>query len=326
MKALRIMLAAVLALGLAIGATGCSKEELAARVNGEEIKKSDLDAQVDQLVEQYPDMFAGADGEGQLLEFKQRLLDNMINQVLLKQAAEERGIEVTDADVDAEIENLKTGFQTDEQFEEALAQSGMDLDALKEQVRDSLVTDQLVQSLSDEATVDAAEIEEYYDSNKEQFYEEAAVRAAHILFAADDKATAEKVLAEIKAGGADFAALAKQYSQDPGSAANGGDLGWPTTPFVPEFQAAAEALDIDEVSDLVETTFGWHIIKVIEKREARQLPLDEVRDQIEQIIVQQRSADAYQTFLNDLRDSAEIEILLPELATPAVSQEGTQSE
>ena len=68
------------------------------------------------------------------------------------------------------------------------------------------------------------------------------------------------MLAEINNGG-DFASLAKQYSQDPGSAANGGDLGWPTTPFVPEFQEAAEALDVDEVSGLVETTFGWHIIK-----------------------------------------------------------------
>ena len=106
--------------------------------------KTDLDAQVDQLIEQYPDMFEGADGEGQLLEFKQRLLDNMINQLLLKQAAEERGIEVTEDDVDAEIENLKTGFQTDEQFEEALAQSGMDLAALEDQVRESMVTDQLV--------------------------------------------------------------------------------------------------------------------------------------------------------------------------------------
>jgi len=325
MKALRTVLAAILALGLALGLAGCGgDEDVAARVNGEEISRADLDAQVEALKEQYPDMFTGADGEGRLLEFQQRLLDNMINNVLIRQAAEERGIEVTDAEVDAEIENLKTGFETDEQFEQALAQSGMDLEALETQVREGMITDRLIATLSEDVEVGEAEIEEYYEANKADFMEYAGAHAAHILFDADDKATAEQVLADIRAG-ADFASLAQQYSQDPGSAANGGDLGWPTTPYVQEFQDAVDAMEPGEISDLVETSFGWHIIKVIEKRDDRQLPLEEVRDQIEQIIVQEQNADIYQEFLNELRASAEIEILVPELATPAVTQEGTST-
>jgi len=86
---------------------------------------------------------------------------------------------------------------------------------------------------------------------------------------------------------------------------------------VPEFQAAAEKLSPGQISALVETQFGWHIIKVVEKREDRQKTLAEVSEQIQQIIVQQRNADAYQTFLDDLREKAEIEILIADLQQPA---------
>lgn len=322
MKALRIAVAAVLLAGLVFGAAGCSDKDVAARVNGEVIKKSDLDAQVEKLKEQYPDMFTGADGEGRLLDFEQRLLDNMINDALIRQAAEDKGIDISDADVQKKIDELKTGFQTDDQFQQALAQAGMDEAALKDQVRDQLVTAQLVAAISTEASVTTEEVQAYYDANKSQFAETAAVHASHILFDVADKATAEKVLAEVKAGG-DFASLAKQYSKDPGSAANGGDLGWPTTPYVAEFEAAAEALQPGQISDLVETTFGWHIIKVIEKREARQQTVEEARPQIEQLLTEQRNSDAYQTFLDDLRAKAEIEILLPELQAPTSSSETT---
>ncbi len=322
MKALRIALAAVLMAALVFSVTGCSDEDAAARVNDEVIKKSDLDAQIEALKEQYPDMFTGADGEGRLLEFQQRLLDNMINNVLIRQAADEMGIEVSDADVAAEVDSLKQGFESDEQFNEALTQAGMDVEALNQQVREQLVTEQLLASLSEDVSVSDEEIADYYSGNEAQFTEQAAVHASHILFDPADKETAEKVLAEIKDGG-DFSALAKEYSKDPGSAANGGDLGWPSTPYVPEFQAAAESLSPGEISDLVETTFGWHIIKVIEKRDTSVKPLAEVKDQIVELIKQQYNADTYQQFLNEQRDKADIEILIPELATPAVSQEAT---
>lgn len=322
MKALRIAVSLALAAGLVLGATGCSDKDVAAKVNGEVIKKSELDAQVEKLKEQYPQMFEGADGEGRLIDFQQRLLDNMINNVLIRQAAKDAGVEVTDADVKKKIDELKAGFSTQEQFDQALSQAGMDVTALEDQIRDQLVTEQLIATLNEDTKVADKEISEYYEKNKTQFAEQAATHASHILFDKGDKATAEKVLAEVKAGG-DFAALAKKYSKDPASAANGGDLGWPTTPYVAEFQAAADKLKVGEISPLVETQFGWHIIKVIEKRENRQKKLDEVKEQIQQIIVQQRNADAYQTFLDDLRSKAEIEILIPDLQNPAAGSSET---
>ncbi len=316
MKALRVAVSLALVAGMFLGVTGCSNKDVAARVNGEVIKKSELDAQVDKLKEQYPQMFEGADGEGRLIDFQQRLLDNMINNVLIRQAAKDAGVEVTDADVKKKIDELKAGFSSQEQFDQALSQAGMDVSTLEDQIRDQLVTEQLIATLNKDEKVSDKEISDYYDKNKAQFAEQAAVHVSHILFDKADKATAEKVLGEVKGGG-DFAALAKQYSKDPASAANGGDLGWPTTPYVPEFTAAAEKLAPGQISDLVETQFGWHIIKMIEKRTDRQKTLDEVKEQIQQIIVQQRNADAYQTFLDDLRAKAEIEILVPDLQKPA---------
>ena len=321
MRKSRAIIAAILAVVLVFTLTACGDDDAAATVNGEVIKKSELDVQMVKLEEQYPQMFEGADSEGRYLDFQQRLLDNMINNVLIRQAAEDMDIVISDADVDAQIEELKSGFQTDEQFEQALEQAGMDVDSLEEQVRDQLLTEQLLAELTSDVEISDEEIQEYYDANEAQFTEEAAVHAAHILFDIDDKATAETVLAEIQAGG-DFAALAKEYSQDTASAANGGDLGWPTTPYVPEFQAAAEQLEVGQTSALVETTFGWHIIRVIEVRGQRVKPIEEVSDQVEQILIQQHNADVYQEFLDELRADAEIVILIPELAVP-VDDEAT---
>jgi foldase protein PrsA len=289
---------------------------VAARVNGEVIKRSELDAQVAKLKEQYPDMFTGADGEGRLLDFQQRLLDNLINAALVRQAADARGVKVSDSDVQSKLDELKAGFADDAQFEAALTQAGMSVDELSEQVREQLVTELLLIEINKDIEVSETEVAEYYEANKAQFTEQAAVRASHILFDESDKATAESVLAEVKAGG-DFKALARQHSKDVATSVEGGDLGWPSTPFVPEFQTAADSLDVGEISELVQTQYGWHIITVTDKRDQREKPLDEVAEQIEQIIIQQRNADAYQKFLDELRADAEIEILVPELQMPA---------
>lgn len=316
MKAFRIAAVLVLAAALLVGAAGCNKDEdVAARVNGEEISKAELDAQIAKLEEQYPQMFEGADAEGRILDFKQRLLDNLINAMLIRQAAAERGIEVTDEDVQKQIDQLKQSFQSEEDFLAQLEQAGMDEATLEQQVRDQIITEQLIAQLTEDVEISDEDIAKYYESNKAQFLEPAAVHTAHILFEAGDRETAEQVLAELRAGG-DFASLAKQYSTDSASAAKGGDLGWPTMPLDATFEAAANALEPGEISDIVETSFGLHIIKLIEKREEKQKTLEEATEQIKQILAQQHNADVYQKFLDEQRAKAKIEILIPELAVP----------
>lgn len=312
MKPIRALFAAALVAAVALTAVGCADSDTAAKVNGEQITVTELDKQVAQLKKQYPDMFEGADGEGRLIDFKQRLLDNLINQELVRQAAEDKGIKVSDADVKKQIEQLRAGFKDQKQFEQALSSAGMTADGLDNQIREQLLTQKLIESLESDSKVTEAEIKEYYEKNKTQFFQKEAKRASHILFKPEEKTKAEAALKELK-DGEDFGKLAKKYSVDTATAAKGGDLGWPSTPFVAEFQTALDKLKVGQTSTLVKTPYGWHIIRVTDERDGSQQKLADVSDQIKQILVQQRRADSYQVFLDTLRKKAKIEILIPEL-------------
>jgi peptidyl-prolyl cis-trans isomerase D len=149
--------------------------------------------------------------------------------------------------------------------------------------------------LRSRVTVTPQEIESYYNSNMQQFQSPEQVRASHILLKTDGKdeaavrKQAEDILKQAKAPGADFAALAKKYSEDDGSKANGGDLDYfPKGRMVPEFEQAAFSMQPGQISDLVKSQFGFHIIKVVDKKAASTRTLDEVRAQIQGTLAGQR--------------------------------------
>ena len=314
----------VLMLAGTVGLTGCwGSKDVAAKVNGQVITVTELNAQLDQLKKQYPQMFTGTDAEGRLLDFKQRLIENLINQALIEQAAKQKGINVSDADIQKQIDQLKSGFKDQSQFDQALKSAGMTVDQLKTQIRNQLVTQKLVESLASNQAVSDADIQAYYDKNKSQFFQKPAKRASHILFKATDKAVATKVLGELKAGTTTFSSAAKQYSIDTATASKGGDLGWPTQAFVPEFQAALDKLKKGQLSGLVQSPYGYHIIEVTDERGGSQQSLSAVKSQIQQIIIQQRRSDAYQQFLNDLRKNAQIEYVETDLKPAAKGSTST---
>jgi foldase protein PrsA len=316
MKSTRILLVMTLlaALTASLLATGCAQKDVAAKVNGDPIPTSAVDAQLEQLKKQYPNMFTGADGDGRLLDFKQRIVDNLVNAKLVEQAAKDKGIKVSDADIQKQIDQLKGGFKDQAQFEAALKSAGMTLDTLKESITQQLVTNKLMETLASSQQVTDKEILDYYNANKAQFAQKAQKRSSHVLFKTTDKAQAEKVLKQIKAGTITLAEAAKKYSIDNVTASKGGDLGWPNgTSYVPEFQAAVDKLAKGEMSGLVQSSYGYHIILVTDERAAKQQSLAEVKSQIQQIIVQKRKAESYQKFLDELRKNAKIEILLEDL-------------
>ena len=317
MKSTRILLVTALLGALAVGAlatSGCSQKDVAAKVNGDTISTTQVNEQLDQLKKQYPTMFTGADGEGRLLDFKQRIVDNLVNTKLVEQAAKDKGITVSDADIQKQVDTLRANFKDQAQFEAALKSAGMTVDTLKSSIRQQLVTNKLMEQLAANNKVTDKDIQDYYNNNKVQFAQKAQKRASHILFKASDKATAQKVLKDIKAGKITLSEAAKKYSIDTVTAAKGGDLGWPNgTSYVPEFQAALDKLSKGQMTGLVQSTYGWHIITVTDTRAAKQQSLTEVKAQIQQIIVQKRKAEAYQTFLDQLRKDAKIEILLEDL-------------
>ena len=173
--------------------------------------------------------------------------------------------------------------------------------------------------LEDSVSVSDAEIKNYYTRHKEnEFTEEEQVKARHILFKVEAdtseedknkiKAKAEEVLKKAQKPDADFAALAKEYSEDEGSGKKGGDLGFfKRGRMVPEFEAAAFDLNPGEISDLVETTFGYHIIKVEEKKEERVKTLDEAESEIQKKLAKDEAIAEAKEMADDLLFDVDVE-------------------
>ncbi len=167
-----------------------------------------------------------------------------------------------------------------------------------------------------EAPVDSAEVEAAYETAIAGFQPQTEYNASHILVA--DEALAADLKAQID-GGADFAALATEHSTDPGSGAQGGLLGWfGEGRMVPEFETATAALEAGQVSEPVQSQFGWHIIRLNETRETTPPTLDEVRPEVENQIRQ----EGLQARVEALREAATIELGVTEVPAEALRNTG----
>ncbi|MDO8963666.1 MAG: peptidylprolyl isomerase [Coriobacteriia bacterium] len=321
-------LAAMLVL-VAVAATGCTDKDVVATVNGSPIKIQAVDEQLAQMKKSSPQTFEGTSGVKMETEFKAKILESLIQLELIKQAAASLKVDVTEKQVDDYIKQLETQYGGKTGLETAMKQSGIELPQLRDSIKNRLMVDEVSKkSQAASATITDAAIKAYYDQNKAMFGGQTEVDAQHILVASKDKKLAEEILAKVKKGD-DFAALAKKYSTDPGSKANDGKLGWaPATQYVPEFAKATQEMKIGEVR-LVETQFGWHIIKLLGRKEAKQKELAEVKGQITTILEQQGQSEGFQKYVDDLKKKAKIEILDPALkklidaqaaATPAPSK------
>jgi peptidyl-prolyl cis-trans isomerase C len=288
-----------------------------ARVNGEDIKSADLESAVKEL----EGRAGGPVPADQRDRVYRGVLDDMISYKLLQQEAKARKIVVPDADVEAQVAQIRGQFQNQQQFEQALAAQKMTLQGVRDEARTGISVDKLVQAeIGSKIAVKPEAVTDFYNKNLDKFQQGPRVRASHILIAVpanadantkqQAKTKAEGLLKDIK-GGKDFAALAKENSADPGSAQQGGDLGYfEPGQMVPEFDKVAFTLKAGDVSDLVETQFGYHIIKVVDKQNARLIPIDEAKPQIEQYLGQQNKQEQTQAFVETLKSKAKIDILM----------------
>ena len=291
--------------------------EVVARVNGEAISKGDFDEAVKEL-EASAGQPVPADQRNEVLR---GVLDQLIGYRLLVQETKNRKITVADAELDARIAEIRKQFPTEEAFKQVLTQRSLTVEKLRSDARDDLLVSKMLQAeLGNKSAVTPAQVTEFYNQNPSQFQQGERVKASHILIAFPEnadaaakqaaKVKAEGILKEVKSG-KDFAALAKANSQDPGSAPNGGDLGFfQQGQMVPPFDAVAFKLAPGEISDLVETTFGYHIIKVAEKSPARTVPLDDVRPQLEQYLEGQNRQQQTQAFVEALKAKGKVEIFI----------------
>ena len=291
--------------------------DVIARVNGEAISKSDFDEAV-QEIEARAGEPVPADQRDRVLR---GVLDELVAYRLLVQESRTRNTAINDAELEARIATIRQQFPTPEAFQQVLEQRNMSLEQLRAEVREDLVVAKLLEAqLGATTTVTPEQMTDFYAKNPDQFQQPERVRASHILISIPQGADAAAkeaartraagILTDVKAG-KDFAGLAKQHSQDPGSAVQGGDLGFfERGAMVGPFDAAAFSLQPAQVSDLVETTFGFHIIKVAEKQTARTIPLDEVRPQLEQYLQGQTRQQQTQAFVDMLKAKGKIEIYI----------------
>ena len=270
--------ALMLSVPLAASAQAPVGDPVVAKVDGVEIHQSDIALAEEELGASLPQ---DATPEAR----RNYLITHLVDMILLSRAAEEQGLSGSD--------DFKRRFA-----------------AMRTKLLAGLMLRQIAQkSVSEEA------MHKVYDDAIKQMGDEQEVRARHILVESEDQAKA--IQADLKKG-ADFAELAKQKSKDP-AAADGGDLGYFTKDqMVPEFADVAFKLDKGQISDPVKTAFGWHIIKVEDKRKKPVPTYDQVKDQLATVVVQQSQAD----LVNKLRNQAKIERPnppAPAAAAPATS-------
>jgi len=291
--------------------------DVLAHVNGEDVTKTDLDRAV-QALEARAGGPVPAEQRDQVVR---GVLDQLIGYKVLVQETRARKVAVPDADVDARIGQIRGQFPSEAEFTQMLTQRNLTLEQVKSDARQDMAIAKLIEDeIASKVAVKPEQVTDFYAKNPDQFKQGESVRASHILISVPkgaDAATkaqardkAEQVLKEVKGGG-DFAALAKQHSADPGSAAKGGDLGFfQQGQMVGPFNDAAFSLAPGAISDLVETDFGFHIIKVAEKKEGRTIPLEEVRPQVEQYLERLNRQEQTETFVNGLKAKGKIEILI----------------
>jgi peptidyl-prolyl cis-trans isomerase C len=290
--------------------------ETCARVNGEAISKTEFEGAI-QEVESQEGRPVPADQRDRVLR---GVLDNMVAFKLLSQEARQHHVVVSDAEIDAQIAGMKKQFPTEQAFQQTLKAQHMTVEKLRDTARSNLVVRKLLQDeVMSKIEIKPSDISAFYEKNPDKFQQPEAVHAAHILVivpAQSDpaakaalKARAMEALQAARAG-KDFGALARQYSQD-GSAQHGGDLGFfPRGQMVPAFEKVAFSLKPGEISDLVETQFGYHIIKVIEKRPGGTVPFAQAAPQIQQFLENQAQSDRGKAYVESLRAKSKVEILI----------------
>lgn len=308
-----------LAASFALVAAACGGSEdvpdgAVATVDGTVIAKSELDELMTVARKSYEsrDQEFPKAGTPEYQSVQTQYVAFLVQREQFRKEAEDRGIEVTEADVDAELEQLvKDRFEGDrKKLDAAIEEQGFSLETFRKTALEaSVLSDKLFEAVTKDVEVTDADILLYYTQNQTQYSTPESRDVRHILIAekkgddvdfAASKAEADRIYAALRNGG-DFAALAKAESDDPGSKDQGGKLTIRRGETVPPFDKTAFALERGELSRPVKTTFGYHVIEALTAvRPATTRKLEEVEDEIRQQLLQQRKNEAMTKWVEDL--------------------------
>jgi peptidyl-prolyl cis-trans isomerase C len=296
------------------------KEPAAATVNGVRILMSDLDMEMQEEIRNNPEMQNSGDLAARR-QLRKKVLDYLIDQELIVQEGKKAGLEPQQEKINVEFEKIKKRFPSQDAFEQVMKKQNMTEERLREIIGRAFIVKNVLEVKIEPLAkpVTDKEVADYYQAHKGEFAEPEEVRARHILIklssgASDEEKTYAKkemqaILEETKSG-ADFAELAKKHSQCP-SAIRGGDLDYFSRgDMVKPFEEAAFALKPGQISDVVETEYGYHIIRLEDKKPGRQLELEEVSEGIKKELHDKEMDIALRNWLKPLREKADIKIML----------------
>ena len=255
--------------------------------------------------------------DAMLAKVKEDILDNLIDREVLYQKSQKEGIKIGAQAVTDQLATIKKRFPSDAEFKKALDQMKLSESDIKSQIEKDMAIRELIdKQVAQKVVITDAQTKSYYDENPNMFEQPEQVKASHILIKVEtdasetDKAKARIEIVKIQKklqNGEDFATLAKEFSQGP-SSAKGGDLGFfRRGQMVKPFEDAAFALKPNEVSDVVETRFGYHLIKVTERKTAQTIAYADVKDRLSQHLKKQEVEKEAGQYIDKLRQEAEIE-------------------
>lgn len=298
-----IIIAAALVLVVAVAGvvawqTGLFSKK-AATVDGSPIYMSEVQSQLDRIGTQNKTAEQKKTFEQQKKQITTQILDLLIDEKVYVIQADKMNIEVTDKDVETEVNKTIKRFPSQAEFDKALKDAGMTMDDLRRFTKTRLITDKVNKKVVGTVTVTDAKMKDYYDKNQAQFKDPEKVKVSHILVKTEDEAKA--IHAQIIAG-TSFADIAKEKSTDPASKANGGDLGFVQKgAMVPEFEVAAFAMQPGNPPQIVKTQFGWHVIIVTDRTPEKQRTYEESKASIEQMLKSQEDSNKTKAWLDGVK-------------------------
>jgi len=306
-----LLLVLVISISFILGGCGLIQKNpeadansIVAEIGQEQIKKSEFNQMFEMFKVQYETQFGpeiwdkDVDGRKYIDVMKEKVLDMLIDIKVQEQEAAKVGITVSDEEINAEIDKVRQNFDTEQKLNEFLATQKMTIESLKDTTRKDILVTKLQEKLTVDVKVTDDEVVAFYTQNQAQFE---SVKASHILL--EDEEEAKKMLERVKKG-ENINELALEFSKDPTAKENKGDIGYfRKGKMVEEFETAAFKLNIGEVSELVKTELGYHIIKVEDKKFDK---LEDVQEELKVSMLDEKKGKVYQELLTEMKTKLDI--------------------
>jgi peptidyl-prolyl cis-trans isomerase C len=286
-----------------------------ARINDTVVLRQDLDREM-KLVSLKLARQGRPVNEAQLKRYEKDIRETLINRALLLQQSRDEGIDVKESQVTEALDQFKAAFKDEQDYQNALKEMDFTEAMLKAQMKNGLTIKSLIdKEVMPSVSVSDKEVRSFYDDNPDLFRKPEQVKASHILIQVPENADAgkkEKALTTIKAlktridNGENFATLAMEYSEGP-SKTKGGDLGFfGKEQMVPPFAEAAFALEPGQVSDVVETRFGYHLIRVTDRQAEQTMAFNDVKEAISDRLRKEQEGQKIDDYLKKIKEHADI--------------------